>query len=215
MGTTLARPRGRRRTVLARNRLFPTVAFLALLVSGCHHEPLINTAPLDSAGMNYDAIQQLKGLKLTAQEVGEFARARQAGLPDASCVEVLRIFRSRGQAFDAGGNAAGLIQAGVSPDAVIELAHLNQLGLGAGELQAMRLAGISDETIVEVARHHAEGRTVLSGASLAGMKNAGLRETTLLELARRGIPDSQTDGIIALRRRGVKDAEILRHFSGS
>jgi hypothetical protein len=97
----------------------------------------------------------------------------------------------------------------------VELANLNQLGLAAGELEAMRLAGLSDETIVEVARRRAEGKTVLSGASLADMKNAGLRDSTLLELSRRGIPDSQATAIIALRRRGTNDQEILRHFTGS
>lgn len=191
------------------------LVLLALLVSGCHHELPIDTSPLDSAGMDYDAIQQLKALKVTAPEVAEIAKARQGGLPDAACVEVLRIFRKRRQPFDAGANSSGLIKAGVSPTTVIELARLNQLGLGAGELQAMRLAGISEQTILEVARHHAEGRTVLSGASLASMKNAGLRETTLFELVRRGVADSQTDAIIAFRRRGVKDDEILRHFTGS
>jgi hypothetical protein len=92
---------------------------------------------------------------------------------------------------------------------------LNQLGVGAGDLQAMRLAGISDATILEVARHRAEGKDVLAGASLANMKNAGIRDSTLQELVRRGIPDSQIDSILAMRRRGGSDAEILRYFVGS
>jgi hypothetical protein len=56
---------------------------------------------------------------------------------------------------------------------------------------------------------------VLAGASLAGLKNVGVRESTLLELARRGIPDSQANAIIAFRRHGASDAEILSHFTGS
>ena len=111
--------------------------------------------------------------------------------------------------------SAGLIQAGIAPTTVVELARINQLGVESGELQAMRLAGISDQIILEVARRHVEGKPVFSGASLAGMKNAGIRDTTLLELARRGIPDSQTNNIVALRRRGLNDTEILRHFTGS
>jgi hypothetical protein len=47
------------------------------------------------------------------------------------------------------------------------------------------------------------------------MKNAGLRESTLLELARRGIPDSKAAAIIAYRRHGASDAEILRRYTGS
>ena len=81
-------------------------------------------------------------------------------------------------------------------DTIIELAKLNQLGLRAGELEAMRLAGLSDAILLEVARHRAAGKPVLAGASLANLKNAGVRELTLLELARRGVPDSQAAAII-------------------
>ena len=189
--------------------------FFALVGFGCHHQPLIDTAPLDSAGMSYDTIQQAKALNIMPAEVAELAKARQGGLPDAACVDVLQVFRARQQPFNAGSAIAGLIGAGLQPQTVVQLAKLNQLGLGYGDLQAMRLAGILDETILEVAKHHAEGKPVLSGASLAGMKNAGLRDTTLLELVRRGIADSQVSEIVTLRRRGANDAEILRRFTGS
>lgn len=165
--------------------------------------------------MTYDTIRELKSLRITSAEVAEMAAARQAGFPDGDCVEVLRVYRARSKRFDGGENVAGLIQAGMNPTAILELARLNQLGVESGELQAMRLAGIPDEVIIEVARHHSERKPVLSGASLAGMKNAGIRDTTLLELARRGIPDSQTGDIVALRHHGMKDAEILRRYSGS
>ncbi|MGA8767206.1 MAG: hypothetical protein WB559_09310, partial [Candidatus Acidiferrales bacterium] len=98
-------------------------------------------------------------------------------------------------------------------ETILELAKLNQLGLGAGELQAMRLAGLSDAILLEVARHRAAGKPVLAGASLASLKNAGVRELTLLELARRGVPDSQAAAIIAFRRHGATDAQILSRFA--
>jgi hypothetical protein len=195
----------------------PAVAFLVLAfaVAGCHGLQPLDTSPLDRSGMSYDAIQELKKLNITAPEIAEIVQARQAGLPDADCVEVLRIYRGRGQAFDAGGAVAGLAQAGLREDTILELARLNQLGRGWGELQAMRLAGLSDPIVLEVARHHAEARPVLGGASLARLKNAGLREATLLELARRGVPDAQANAILSARRRGASEAEILRRFAGS
>jgi hypothetical protein len=188
---------------------------LALVASGCHRILPVDTTPLDSAGMNYDSIQKLKKLKITSQEVTELAKARLGGFPDTPCVEAIQIFHSRGQAFAAGDAIAELAQVSMGEDTILELARLNQLGLGSGELQAMRLAGLSDETILEVARHHAEGKPVLSGASLAGMKNTGLLESTLLELARHGVPDSQADAIISLRRHGANDATIVRRFASS
>jgi hypothetical protein len=108
-----------------------------------------------------------------------------------------------------------MIQAGMSEGTTMQLAKMNQLGLSAGELQAMRLAGLSDAIVIEVARHRAGGAPVLSGASLAGMKNVGVRNSTLLEFARRGIPDSQASAILTSRRHGASDAELLRRFSGS
>jgi hypothetical protein len=188
---------------------------LVLAVAGCKYILPVDTTPLDVAGMNYDSIQELKALKITAPEVAEIAKARLGRMSDTGCVEVLKIFRSRGTVFDAGDSIASLIQVGTSEDTILELAKLNQLGLGAGELQAMRLAGLSDEIVLAVARHRAEARPVLSGASLAGLKNTGLRESTLLELAQRGVPDSEAGEIISSRRHGADDAEVLRRFTGS
>jgi len=165
--------------------------------------------------MGYDAIKQLKALDITTPEVAQLAAARQGGFPDASCVEAVQIFHGRGQAFAAGDAVAGLLRAGMQVNAILELARLNQLGLGAGELQAMKLAALPDTVILEVARHHAEGKPVLAGASLATLKNAGLRESTLLELAQRGVPDSQADAILSFRRHGASDDQILRRFASS
>lgn len=188
---------------------------LAFAVTGCHRLQPLDTSPLDHCGMSYDAIQELKKLDITVPEVAEIVQARQAGLPDADCVEALRIYRGRSQAFDVGGALAGLAQVGLRDDTILELARLNQLGLGWGELQAMRLAGLSDAIVLEVARHHAQGKPVLAGASLARLKNAGLREPILLELARRGVPDSQAEAILSSRRHGASEAEILHRFAGS
>jgi hypothetical protein len=191
------------------------LVILVLTVAGCKRVMPVDTVPLDNVGINFDSIQRLKALKITAPEVAEIAQARQAGLSDNGCVEILQIYRGRGVAFNGGDAVAGLIQAGISEDTVLELAKLNQLGIGAGELQAMRLAGLSDQIVLVVAQHRAEGKPVLSGASLAGLKNTGLRESTLLELAQRGVPDSQADAIISARRHGANDAEVLRRFTGS
>jgi hypothetical protein len=165
--------------------------------------------------MDYDAIKQLKTLDITGPEVAQVAAARQAGFPDASCVESVQIFHGRGQAFDAGNAIAALLGAGMQVDTILELARLNQLGLGAGELQAMKLAELSDAIILDVARNRAGGKPVLAGASLATLKNAGVRESTLLELARHSVPDSQVDAILAFRRHGASDEQILLRFAGS
>lgn len=193
------------------------LAMLAVVVvcAGCQSLRPIDTHALDMAGMGYDAVSQLKALKITQAEVPQVAEARQAGLSDSACVQVLQIYRSRKQTFDAGDSIAGLLGAGASEDLVLKLARINQLGLQAGELEAMRLAGLSDDILLAVAQHHAAGQPVLSGVSLANMKNLGMGSNTLLELAERGVPDSEAARIMAQRRRGVRDSEILREFAGT
>jgi len=213
------RRHNRRRLLAARgSRSLASVAALcafALALAACSHVQPLDTKPLDAAGINYDTIKQLEGLKITVPEVPEIAKARQGGLSDAGCVQIVQIYHGRGRAFDGGDAVAGLLHVQLSENSVLQLAKLDQLGLGYGELLAIRLAGLSDATVLEVARHHAEGKPELSGASLAGLKNTGMRESTIYELARHGVPDSQYASIVAMRRHGVKDQQILRKFTGS
>jgi len=171
--------------------------------------------PLDSAGMSYDSIQKAKSLNITQAEIVQLAKARGAGFPDRDCITLLQIFHARNRPFDAGDSVAGLIGARLSDETIIQLATLNELGVDAGELEAMRLAGIADATILEVARQRAGGKVVLGGASLANMKNAGMSDAMLQELVHRGVSDSQLNAILAMRRHGEKDAEILKHFPAS
>jgi hypothetical protein len=188
---------------------------MSLAFAGCKHVQPLDTKLLDASGMSYDTIKKLESLQITAPEVTELAKARNAGFSDQSCIDIFQISHGRGEAFASGEAVAGLVRVGMRESSILELASLNQMGIGVGELQAIRLTGLSDSIVLEVARHRVAGKPELSGASLASLKNAGLRESTLLELARRGIPDSQAPAIIAYRRHGASDAEVLRHFSGS
>lgn len=202
------------RSARPRILLMPLLAAALLLFGGCHHVVPTNTVPLDNSGMSYSAIQTLKSVGITNAEVAEIVKAKQGGLSDDGCVALVRLARSRKEQFHTGADVAELLQAGVSESTVLELARLNQIGLWSGEAVAMRLAGLSDEIISEVARRRAAGQPVLSGASLANFKNAGMSEETLLQLVRRGVPDDQASRIIALRRRGWSDARILRLYPG-
>ncbi len=188
---------------------------LALSAAGCRHIAPVDTAPLDAIGMGYDAIQQLHALQITPAEVAQIAEIRRTGFSDDDCIAVMKIYRRHGAPFDGGDAMTGLAQAGMGDDDILELARLNQLGLDWGELQAMRLAGLSDPIVLEVARHHAEGKPVLAGASLARLKNAGMHNGALLDLVQHGVPDSQAAAILSYRRHGVSDAQIVRHFTGS
>lgn len=194
--------------------LFPCAILLVLsalfvFLVGCKHIHLTDTTPLDATGMSFSTIEELRKASVTDAEVADLVKAKQGGISDDGCLELLRLARGRHEPFSFSDSAAGLRQAGMSEQAVLELARLNQLGLGAGELQAMRLAGISDFMILEVARRHSENKPAFSGVALVDLKNAGFNDSLILELIRRGLSDDQKDALIALRHRRLTDTAIL------
>jgi hypothetical protein len=185
---------------------------LLFSVAGCQRMMPLDTKALDNAGMTYGAIKQLQALDITSAEVTEIAKARAAGFPDDGCLGIVRIYHGRSRPFNAGDMVAGLVQVHLREDTILELARLDELGVNARELQLIRLAGFSDSMVLEVARHEAAGKPVLSGAALSNMRNSGMRESLLLELVRRSVPDSETAAIIGLHRHGASDADILRRY---
>ena len=218
MGTAQATgsARGWGRAVRRRSSFATIFVFAVLSMQlACQGLVPLDTKPLDNAGMRYSSIKELKALHITAAEVGEIAKVRQSGLPDSDCVALLQIFHGRGEVFTAGDAIASLHQSGLVEGTILTLASMDQVGLGYGELQAMHLAGLSDPIVLEVARHHASGTPVLSGASLGTLRNLRVDNATLLELVRRGVSDAQAPDIITLRRHGSSDAELLRRFTSS
>jgi hypothetical protein len=190
-------------------------AVFLVVSSGCKHLQPLDTKPLDAAGVGYASIKKLETLKITSEEIPEIAKMRSAGFSDDACVGIVEIYHQRGKPFVAGEAVAGLVKASVGENTILELARMDELGIGAGEFQVMRLAGLSDAIILETARHQTAGTPSLSGLSLGKLKNSGLRESTLLELVDRGIPDSATDQILAMRKHRATDKEILRKFAGT
>lgn len=196
-------------------RRLPGALLLAfVLLAGCSKLRPLDTRPLEQAGMSYTTVRRLEQMNLTQTEVTEFALARSAGLSDPACLELLRLARSRSRPFLAGDAVARLARAEISEPSILELARLDQLGLWVGEVEWMRLAGISEETILVLARRRAQGLPVMSGGSLARLKNAGMSEAAVRELVRRGVNDNEAKIAFAQRRRGVRESGILRHFPG-
>jgi hypothetical protein len=187
---------------------------LAFGLTGCHHKSSANTQLLDRSGMDFASVQQIRGLNVTTAEIAEILKMRDAGFSDPSCVQAVQIAHNQNQPFRAD-DIIGMKQAGMTEQMIFQLAAMPDFGMNAGELEAMHLAGLSDAIVMEVARRRAEGKPVLSGAALADLKNAGVRSATLLELVRHGVPDSEGKALLASRRHGAKDAQLLHHFTGS
>ena len=135
---------------------------------------------------------------------------RQTGVSDEACIELIRISRGRHGQFTDGQAVASLVGAGMQEASVIELARLNQLGLRAGEAQAMRLARLSDQMIVAVARRRAAGQPSLSGPKLAALQNAGLTQKQLLAEINRGTTGAEADAIIIRRNSAAGGRGFVR-----
>ena len=178
---------------------------------GCKRLIPTDTRPLDKAGMWYRSIEELRELNVTDAEVVELAKAREAGISDAACIELVRVARQREQPFAAGDGVAGLRRVGVGEATILELARLNQLGLWVGEAQAMRLAGLSDQTLLGVARRRAAGQAVLSGPLVAQLKNAGLSEAEILGLIERGTTDAEAQEMLAAHERAASSSGFVRY----
>ena len=200
--------------LLRRSRLLVLFCGVSLALAACQRLKPLDTGVLDQSGMSFATVQALRGMNITNAEVDQIAQARQAGLSDDDCLTLFRLERSRKQDFDIGDTVAHLLRAGAAGSTVVQLAQIDQLHSWGGEAVAMRLAGLSDQIILEDAHRRASNLPVLSGASLANLKNTGMREATLLQLVRRGVPDDEADTIISLRRRGWSDAMVLRRYPG-
>ena len=162
-----------------------------LLLSACKRGLQTDTAPLDQAGMWFNSVSELRTLNVSNAEIGELAKARQAGLSDLSCINLIKLARSRKKPFADGQSIADLLSAGSSEQTVLELAHLNQLGLWAGQAQALRFAGFSDNVILAVARRRSQNLPVLSGERLGELRNAGVSDAAIQDMVQNGVTEEQ------------------------
>lgn len=188
---------------LARHLPFGLLLASIVLVCSCKPAQKPDTGQADQRAMWLDSVPQLKTLNVSNAEVGELAKAHEAGLSDPSSVVLINLARDRKTPFADGQSIADLLNAGVSEQTVLDLARLNQLGVWAGEAQAMRLAGLSDKIILAVAQRRSHGLPALSGGKLGELKNAGASDATILEMIQRGDSDQTASEYIAQRDRAA------------
>ena len=86
---------------------------------------------------------------------------------------------------------------------MLELAHLNQLGLWAGQAQALRLAGLSDKVILAVAQRRSQNLPVLSEKTLGELNNAGVSDAAIQDMVQNGVTEEQASYYIAQRQRAA------------
>ena len=195
---------------LSQQRLVLATLLAAFALAGCKHIKPVDLRPLDQAGMWYQSLEDLRKLEPTDAEVAQLVIVRRAGMSDAGCLDLVRIARSRRKPFASGEAVAALLRVHISESNVLELARLDQLGLWVGEAQAMRLAGLSEDIVMTVARRRSSGLASLSGAALAQLKNVGVDEPKMMGLINRGASDEEAQKIVAARHRAATPSGFVR-----
>jgi hypothetical protein len=183
-----------------------------LAAAGCNRLEYVSLRPLDDAGFRYSSIKQIQDLDPTKAEVAQVVKASKGGASETTCVDLVRIARGQKRHFAEGDAVGALHAAGISDPTILELARLRQIESWSGEAVAIRLTGTSEGVIVAVAQRRAAGQPVPSGASLARMKDAGVSEATIIELVNHGITDTDAESIVFRKKRGWRDEQILRDF---
>jgi hypothetical protein len=181
----------------------PILFGILAVLPGCKSSPKVDASPLEQAGMYFNDIAELRDFHLTQDEVAQLAQARQAGLTDQDCVALIQVSRRHDQPFKEGEAIAGLLQAGFQESSLMTLVRLDQLAF-VGEAQAMKLAGLSDDIIVAMARRRNAGQATLSSAKAAALRNVQFTNAEILKEVNGGTTDSQADAIIARRERAAK-----------
>jgi len=171
--------------------LMMTLAASLLVCAGCNNANRTHMTPLDSAGMHPETIEQLNKYQVNDAEVQQIVTALRAGMSEQNCLDLVRMARSHDQAFSEGDAIAGMLQAGVKQDTILELVRTHELTTFGGEAEAMHLAGLSDEIILNVARRKARGETALSGSRLAELRDAGFSNAQLVAALNQGLSDKQ------------------------
>jgi hypothetical protein len=180
-----------------------SLLMIFLAMSGCKSAQKADTQQQDQADMWLNTVPELKPLNVSNAEIGELQKAHDAGLTDPTAVALIKLARDRQKPFVDGESIANLLSAGSSEHTVFELARLNQLGLWAGEAQALRLSGQSDQTILAIAQRRSKGLAVPTGVELGEMKNAGLSDATILDFVQRGLSQKDISAYIAQKERAA------------
>ncbi len=180
-----------------------------LFLAGCQRKA--DTRPLDQAGVRHTVIEKLRELNVTDNEVAQVVKAREAGMHDQNCFDLVRLARSRGAEFTDGDSVATLAGVQFTQEEVMELARMNQLGLWIGEVQAMRFAGINKPVIFALARARSKGRPALSSPSIVRLQDAGFTDNQMIELIEQGTSDAAASALARDRMpRGSSRFQRLR-----
>ncbi|HUL17256.1 MAG TPA: hypothetical protein VLV88_14760 [Terriglobales bacterium] len=157
-----------------------------------------------------DAIENLKKLNVTDQEVAEVVKLKQAGLQDDTCVELVNEAHLHKHFFNSAESVRNLIGAGFSEPEVLEIAKADKLDSISGDAVTIKLIGLSDATVQLILRRELKGQPTLSSDEIAKLKNTGLTERQIVERIQSGMTDAQAEKEVKAHQRDLTHSGFVR-----
>lgn len=185
-------------------------ALCVLVLPGCNSHPLTDFRPLDQAGMWSSAIEDLKKLNVSDEEVAQVVKVKQGGLSDDSCVELVNEAHLHKHFFTSGAAVRNLSGAGFTEPEILEIAKADKLDSVSDDAVTVKLIGLSDSTVQTILRRKMKGQPTLSSAEIARLKNTGLTENQLLERIQRGMTDAEAEREVQARQRAMNQTGFVR-----
>lgn len=187
------------------------MAVAALILIGCDSGDPQAKEEMTKAGVAEDAASELSRMKLTPEEIQSIAEAKKGGLDDASITRIVKSVHGRDLKFDLGFNLQVFMQQGIGPTVLVELAELGALPGWAIDISALKDVGVSDVTILQLARlGFQEKKQLLSGNEYASLKKFGLSDAGLLAFAQKGGTYQQVQELTKQLALGKPEQEAMK-----
>jgi hypothetical protein len=171
-------------------------SLLAFALAGCKSKPKIDYTALDQSGMWSTNLAQIKKMNVSAVEVGELTKLKQAGASDPLCLSLLKAARDHNHEFTSGDPVISLSGAGYTDAQILEIAQADKLDTLSSDAVMLKLMGLSNPTVQIIIQRRERGLPTLTSAQIGRLKNIGESEKKILELIYQGLSDQQAEAYV-------------------
>jgi len=188
------------------------IAMIAIsMLAGCDSGDPEARQQMIQTGLSEKAAAELSRMGVTTEEMQSIAEAKKGGLDDASIVQMVKSVHEHDLKFDLGFSLQILTQQGIGATVLTQLVDMGALPRWGDDISALKAAGVSDVTILEMAKlRFQEHRDLLSGNQYASLKRFGLSDAGLLTFARNGGTYQQIQELSRELALGRPEQEALR-----
>ena len=173
------------------------LSLLGFALAGCKTKPKIDYAGLDQSGMWSTNLAQVKKMNVSAAEVGDLTRLKQAGASDQLCLSLLKAARDHNHEFTSGDSVISLSSAGYTDAQILEMAQADKLDALSSDAVMLKLIGLSNSTVQVIIQRREMGLPTLTSAQIGRLKNIGESEKKILELINQGLSGQQAEAYVA------------------